>query len=274
MPHAAAAPQDASGRRIRTPQALLYLQHVWLIIDIELKKLRKDPTELLMRAIQPMLWLLVFGQAFSRIRGVPTGGADYMSFLAPGILAQSVTFVSIFYGISIIWEKDMGLLQKFLATPIRRSAMMIGKMLSASLRAISQGIIILLLSLLLGVKLDWGVGQVIGVFVTVILGAAFFAGMSMTIAALVRTRERMMGIGQVITMPLFFASNALYPISIMPAWLKAVATVNPMSYLVDALRGLLLTTQSASLALDWGVLVLAGAVMATLASLLYPRIAN
>ncbi|MDB5055494.1 MAG: type transporter [Bacilli bacterium] len=268
----AAVPQVVSARR-KNP-LLLYLRHVGVIVEIETRKLSKDPSELLMRAIQPILWLLVFGQAFSSIRVIPTSGADYMAFLSPGILAQSVTFVSIFYGISIIWEKDMGLLQKFLTTPIYRSAMMIGKMLSASLRSISQGIIILLLSLVLGVHLDWGIGNIVGVFVTVILGAAFFAGLSMTIAALVKTRERMMGIGQVITMPLFFASNALYPISIMPQWLKVVATVNPMSYLVDALRGLLLTTQSANLVLDWGVLLGAALIMVWASTSLYPRIAN
>lgn len=167
----------------------------------------------------------------------------------------------------------MGLLQKFMSAPISRSSLMIGKMLSASIRAISQGFIILLLSLLLGVHLDWSVGNVVGVFVTVILGAAFFAGLSMTIAALVKTRERMMGIGQIITMPLFFASNALYPLSIMPNWLKVLATVNPMSYFVDALRGLLLTSATPALVTDWAILFAASAIVALLSSWLYPRIA-
>jgi ABC-2 type transport system permease protein len=272
MSQEAAVPQAGLARRSRQP-AIAYLKHIALIIEIEWRKLSKDPSELVMRAVQPLLWLLIFGQAFSQIRGIPTNGADYMSFLSPGILAQSVTFVSIFYGISIIWEKDMGLLQKFMSAPISRSSLMIGKMLSASIRAISQGFIILLLSLLLGVHLDWSVGNVVGVFVTVILGAAFFAGLSMTIAALVKTRERMMGIGQIITMPLFFASNALYPLSIMPNWLKVLATVNPMSYFVDALRGLLLTSATPALVTDWAILFAASAIVALLSSWLYPRIA-
>ncbi|MEB3101558.1 ABC transporter permease [Ferviditalea candida] len=268
----AAAPPNGSVKR-RNP-ALLYLRHVATIIELESRKLRKDPVELLMRGIQPALWLLIFGQAFSRIRGVPTNGSDYMQFLTPGILAQSVTFISIFYGISIIWEKDMGLLQKFLSTPIRRSALILGKMLSASMRSIGQAAMILLLALLIGVRLDWSIPHLAGMLISVILGAAFFAGLSMVLASLVRTRERMMGIGQLITMPLFFASNALYPISIMPAWLKVFASVNPMSYLVDSLRGLLLVSYQANLPLDWGVLLLASGLMLGICTFLYPRIAD
>lgn len=133
---------------------------------------------------------------------------------------------------------------------------------------------ILLLALLIGVHLDWGIEHIAGMLVSVILGAAFFSGLSMVLASLVRTRERMMGIGQLITMPLFFTSNALYPISIMPAWLKVFTAVNPMSYLVDSLRGLLLESYQANLPLDWGVLLFASGLMLGLCTFLYPRIAN
>jgi ABC-2 type transport system permease protein len=247
-----------------------YLVHAATIVDLELRKLRRDPSELIMRAVQPALWLLVFGQAFGRLRAVPTGGVPYLAFLTPGILAQSVTFISIFYGIAIIWERDMGILQKYLATPMRRSALVLGKQLGASTRAISQAVVILVLSWLVGVRLHVG-WNVIAVLILVILGAAFFAGMSMVLAALLKTRERMMGIGQVITMPLFFSSNALYPISIMPAWLKVVATINPMTYLVDGLRGLLLGTGTHAVWADALILAFAGTLMLALASYLFPR---
>jgi ABC-2 type transport system permease protein len=249
----------------------LYLLHVWTIIEMEARKLRKDPAELIMRGIQPALWLLIFGQAFSRLRA-PVGKVSYQAFLTPGILAQSITFISIFYGISIIWERDLGLLQKIMVTPIRRSAFILGKMLSGSLRSIGQGIIILVLSALLGIPLEWSVGTIVGVLFTVILGGAFFSGLSMVIASLIKTRERMMGIGQVITMPLFFSSSALYPISIMPTWLKVIAMINPMSYLVDGLRNLLIHTAGTHFLLDWGVLIVAFALVYILNTILYPRI--
>jgi len=113
--------------------------------------------------------------------------------MAPGILAQSMMFISIFYGLSIIWDKDQGILQKLIALPVPRAAFVTGK--------------------------------------------AFGAGV---LAAIVKNRERFMGIGQVITMPLFFASNAIYPIQIMPHWLQIVARINPLSYRVELLRGYLI----------------------------------
>ena len=187
-----------------------------VIAELEVRKLSHDPTELFTRALQPALWMLVFGEVFTRVRAIPTGNMSYLDFMAPGILAQSVLFVAIFYGISIIWERDLGIVHKFLASPTPRTALVLGKALSAGVRAISQAIIIYLLSLLLSVKLSWLPLNLIGILFVVIISAALFSTFSLIIACIVKTRERFMGIGQVLTMPLFFASNAIYPISIMP----------------------------------------------------------
>ncbi len=265
-----AKPQNGLGKAKLA--SLFFLNHVWTIVEMEARKLRKDPLELILRGVQPALWLLVFGQAFSRFRVFPNAHVSYKGFLAPGILAQSITFISIFYGIAIIWERDMGLLQKIATTPIHRSAIVVGKMLSASLRSLGQAVMILALALLLGIRMNFNVGSMLGVLVTVILGGAFFSGLSMVIATIVRTRERMMGIGQLITMPLFFSSNALYPMSIMPAWLKVLSTMNPMSYLVDGLRQLLLSIGDTALWLDWSVLAGAALIMLLLNTKLYSRI--
>ncbi|HEX9370370.1 MAG TPA: ABC transporter permease, partial [Roseiflexaceae bacterium] len=91
------------------------------IAEIEARKLRHDPSELLVRAVQPALWLLVFGQVFTRVRAIPTGSVRYIDFMAPGILAQSVLFVAIFSGMAIIWERDLGIVHKFLASPTPRT---------------------------------------------------------------------------------------------------------------------------------------------------------
>jgi ABC-2 type transport system permease protein len=270
MSREAAAPLGVWVDRVNT--AALYIRHVWVMIEIEIRKLRKDPSELAMRGIQPALWLLVFGQTFSRFRITPSAGVSYQAFLTPGILAQSITFISIFYGIAIIWERDMGLLQKIVTTPIHPSALVLGKMLSASVRALGQAVIIILLALVLRIHLHFAFGAILGAFLIVILGGAFFAGLSMVIAAVVRTRERMMGIGQLITMPLFFSSNALYPMSVMPTWLKVIATVNPMSYLVDGLRSLLISGQGSHFGMDLLVLICAGAIVWVGGTILYPRI--
>ena len=240
---------------------------------VELQKLSHDRTELFTRAVQPILWLLVFGETFNRIHAIPTGNIPYLDFLAPGIIAQSGLFIAIFYGIQIIWERDAGMLTKLLVTPTPRSAFVLGKAFAAGIRAAAQVVFVLLASVLLGVALTFDPLRIAGTFAAVVLGAAFFSCLSMSIAGIVLKRDRLMGIGQMITMPLFFASNALYPVSIMPGWVRALSAVNPLTYEVDALRGLLLGTKS-HLLLDFGVLLVAVAAGVTAASTLVSRLAR
>jgi ABC-2 type transport system permease protein len=240
---------------------------------VELAKIRHDRTELYTRAIQPALWLLIFGETFTRIHAIPTGNLPYLDYLAPGIMAQSALFIAIFYGIMIIWERDFGILTKLMVTPTPRAALVTGKAFAASVRAISQVVVVLALSAILGVTFDWNPLRLLGAVVAVVLGSVFFSTLSMTIAGLVLTRERLMGIGQAITMPLFFASNALYPVALMPAWLRAVAAVNPLSYEVNALRELLLGLPG-NLMIDFLVLVLASALGIAAASTLLSRLAR
>ena len=244
------------------------------IVELEARKLRHDATDLVTRAVQPTLWLLVFGQVFGRLRAIPTGNVPYIDFLAPGILAQSVLFISIFYGIAVIWERDLGILQKFLASPTPRSALVLGKALSASIRALSQAGIIYVLALILGVKLSPNPLNILGVMVITVLGAMFFSTLSLIIASLMKTRERFMGIGQVITMPLFFTSNAIYPMTMMPGWLQVLASINPLSYEVDAIRALMLYggTSTLGLGLDFVVLIAADVVVVAIEGKLYANV--
>ena len=251
-----------------------FIDKTLVIAELEARKLRHDPTELITRAVQPALWLLVFGEVFTKTRAIPTGNVPYLDFMAPGILAQSVLFIAIFYGIAIIWERDLGIVHKFLASPTPRAALVLGKALSAGIRGLTQAIIIYVLALLLGVKLNWNPLALTGVLLTVMLGAAFFSTFSLIIACLVKTRERFMGIGQVLTMPLFFASNAIYPISIMPGWLQVISHINPLTYEVDALRGLMLVGGGNSFGIgpDLLVLVAATTVLVLIGAKLYPTV--
>ena len=251
--------------------ALLLVRRIGTMCLVELQKLRHDRTELVTRAIQPALWLLIFGETFTRLRVIPTGNLPYLDYLAPGILAQSALFVSIFYGIQIIWERDAGVLSKLMVTPTPRAALIAGKAFAAGIRAIAQAVVVLVLSAILGVTLTANPLKLLGVLVVVVLGAAFFCCLSITIAGIVMSRERLMGIGQAITMPLFFASNALYPVDVMPQWLRWLSTVNPLSYEVSALRGLLLGTPT-TLWLDFLVLVLATIAAISAASTLLGRL--
>ncbi|HNB27381.1 MAG TPA: ABC transporter permease [Alphaproteobacteria bacterium] len=239
----------------------------------EFRKLRHDPLELLLRAVQPMLWLLLFGQVMARIRGLSGTGLDYLDFLSAGILAQSVLFTAIFYGISAIWERDLGILHRYLVSPAYRPALVMGKALSAAVRGLSQAVIIYALALLLGLGINLMPAYIAGAILFVALGAMLFSTLSLIMACLVRTRERFMGIGQVLTMPIFFASNAIYPIELMPDWLKAIARFNPLTYEVDALRALMLTGSSSAYGLgtDAAIMVVVFLALMLIAARLYPR---
>ncbi|KAB7741331.1 multidrug ABC transporter permease [Parvibaculum sedimenti] len=254
---------------------LSYLQKVIALTGMDVRKLRHDPTELLTRAIQPALWLIVFGKVFAGTHAIPTGGVDYIAFLAPGILAQSVLFIAIFNGISVIWERDLGIVHKFLVSPTPRTALVLGKALSSGMRALTQAIIIYALVLLLGVEVNWSLPALAGVVILVLLGAGLFSTFSLIVACIVKTRERFMGIGQVLTMPLFFASSAIYPTSIMPVWLQWVARFNPLTYEVDGLRNLMLAggQGGGSLPVDFTVLISTLALLVIIGGRMYPRLA-
>ena len=255
------------------PGALAFAQHVWAVTDSEVRKLRHDPWELATRAVQPTLWLVVFGHVMGRVRGMPTGELSYLEFMTPGILAQSVLFVAIFYGISAIWERDLGILQKYLVSPASRPALVLGKALSAGVRGLAEAVIVYLLALVMGIRTNGHALAILGVLGLIVLGAAVFSTLSLIIACLVKTRERFMGIGQVLTMPIFFASNAIYPLSLMPDWLRALSRANPLTYEVDALRALMLPggRSAFGLGLDTAVLLAVFAGLLAVAARLYPR---
>jgi ABC-2 type transport system permease protein len=251
-----------------------YLTQMLAVTDAEITKLRHDPMDLASRAVQPILWLLLFGQVMAHVRGLSAGGGSYLDFLAPGILAQSVLFVAIFYGLSAIWERDQGVLHRYMVSPAPRSALVLGKALASSVRGLSQAVVIYVCSALMGVGLSLQPGHILLVAIFILLASALFSTFSLIIACLVKTRERFMGVGQFLTMPIFFASNAIYPIALMPGWLRAIARGNPLSYEVDALRALMLTAGRSQfgLGVDLGVLVLTLTLMVAIATRLYPRL--
>jgi ABC-2 type transport system permease protein len=164
-------------------------------------------------------------------------------------------------------------LTKLLVTPTPRPALVAGKAFAAGLRATAQVIVVVVLRLILRVGLTANPLRWIAAEGIVLLGAAFFCCLSITIAGIVLKRDRLMGIGQAITMPLFFGSNALYPARLMPGWVQAISRVNPLSYEVDALRGLLVGTPS-SLLTDGCVLVAAAVFGIAVASALLGRLAR
>lgn len=269
LPKPASPPNDWSN-----PVTPLFLQQMFAVAEADIRKLIHDPFELLTRMVQPVLWLTIFGQVFARTRAIPTGGVPYLDFMAPGILAQSVLFGAIFFGISLIWERDLGIVHKFLVSPAPRTALVLGRAVSSAIRGICQGVMVYIVALLLGIHLRFNEDALLGVIVTVSLGASVFSTFSLIAACLVKSRERFMGIGQVLTMPLFFASNAIYPLEMMPNWLHWLSRVNPLTYQVDALRGLMIQGGHSGFGLGFDFLVqgLILTILVAIAAKLYPNI--
>lgn len=275
-----------SGRHASAPESIPsprlaglvadYLVQTLAVADAEFRKLRHDPMELATRAVQPVLWLVLFGGVMAQVRGLSTGSTPYLDFLAPGILAQSVLFVAIFHGISAIWERDLGVLHRYLVSPAPRTALVLGKALSSSIRGLSQAVVVYVLALLLGISVSFQPGHVLAVVGFIALGSALFCTFSLTVACLVKTRERFMGIGQALTMPIFFASNAIYPIRLMPAWLQVVSRLNPLTYEVDGLRTFMLRNGATTIGIgkDFMVLIVAFSLLVMSAARLYPRMSQ
>jgi ABC-2 type transport system permease protein len=161
-----------------------------------------------------------------------------------------------------------------LASPAPRGALVLGKGLSAGIRSLSQAIVVYILSLFVGVRLDWSPVALLNVIIVVMLASTLFSTFSLAIACLVKTRERFMGVGQVLTMPLFFASNAIYPTSMMPGWLRTVSHLNPLTYVVDALRTSMIANSPSSfgLGVDYVVMLTTTVALVVVGARLYPRL--
>ena len=232
----------------------------YAMAQAELRKLRHDYLDIFTRMVQPLLWLFVFGTAMRHVRKLGVAGVDYRSYLVPGVMAQSALFVAIFFGLAIIWERDAGQLQRLLATPLPRLSIVLGKASGAGVRALAQASVLLAVVAIAGIKLDWVVWRVLAAIVLLVLGTAAFACLSMLLASLLKT------------MPLFFASSALYPLSIMPLWLRLIARANPLTYEVQGLRSLLLGLGGGgALWLDFAVCGGFFVALAALAARAYPR---
>jgi ABC-2 type transport system permease protein len=263
---------DAVPRALASGPLTRVLEGTLAMAQAEVRKLRHDQIDIVTRSVQPLLWLFLFGSVVGSAHLIKLGRLEYRAYLAPGVMAQAAMFIAIFFGLAIIWERDVGQLQRLLATPLSRASIVLGKAAGACVRALVQALLLLAVLAIAGIGVRWTPAGVIGTLAMLMLGTAAFACMSMLLAAAVRERERFMGIGQLIMMPLFFASSALYPLSVMPAWLRALARANPLTYEVQGLRQMLVGVGgSGVLWLDFLVVFAFFAAMLAAATRAYPK---
>jgi ABC-2 type transport system permease protein len=221
---------------------------LWALTNRELKKWYQQPVVFAMGIIQPILWLALLGKAMNIGAIVPApvmmqtfGTGDYFSFMAMSMVAFTVVFTTAFSGMSVVWDKRLGFMNKVLSTPVSRSAIILSKVLAASVRAIFQAAIVAVVAFALGLQTGTNFAwySILGVFAIVFLISVGLASL-FTMLTLRSTRmETPQAIFQLVTLPLMMASSAYFPISQMPDWLQAVANWNPISYTIDAVRRLM-----------------------------------
>ncbi len=248
------------------------LREMFAMIELELRRIRHDRTELYTRAVQPILWLVIYGTVMSSVRAIPTGGISYIDYITPGVLLQSTIFISVFYGLTIVWERETCILKKLLVAPASRYATVIGRSVASGVRAIFQALIIVPVALLIGVRFLPDPLYFLTALLILFFVSGGFAAISILVASLMKTRERFMGIGQALIMPLFFASNALYPIRLMPSVLQYFAIFNPLTYAVDAVRGLIISGDVTNLLSDIAAIAIFDAIMFVAASIRFRKI--
>lgn len=247
-----------------------FFNSIAVMVELEMRRLRHDKTEMYTRMVQPILWLVAFGPIMGS--RVLTNGIPYTDFITPGVLIQSAVFVSIFYGLHMVWERENGILKKLLVTPSSRYSIVVGRSMASGVRSILQVLMVLPFAVLIGVKFVPNPLYFLFALVLVFLSSGGFAAISILVASFFKTRDRMLGVGQAIVFPMFFLSSALYPVDSMPPILREVAAVNPMSYVVDAVRSLLITADVSHLAGDVAVIILFDIIMFSAASYSLRRI--
>ncbi len=204
----------------------------------EIKRYLRDRTRVISSFFQPLLWLTIFGAGLGLSIRVSLGAFSYQEFIFPGILCQTLLFTSMFMGISLIWDRQFGFLKEIMVAPISRISIFIGKMMGVSTDSLIQGMIVLMLGFLIGVKITLPI--VIKVVPMMILITLGLACIGLTLASFMDSLESYGTIVTFVNLPMFFLSGALFPVNNLPPWLQWVVYINPLTYGVDALRTIIL----------------------------------
>ena len=245
----------------------------WVLFVRSIKKLVRTPILLFFSLFQPIIFLVLFTQlfgAFGSLLASQAGfvGVSYLSFATAGIVLQNGFSSALQSGTSIVDDLTSGFLEKELVTPVSRSAILFGRLLSDAFRVVVQSIIILVLAALLGAEFTTGIAGVIIIFALVAFFGLAWSGISLAIGLRTKSAETVFGLGGILTFPLLFMSSALVPTTLMPGWMQNVSRLNPISYTVDAVRALTLT------GFDWPKIlaafgIIGGIAIVTLGATLY-----
>ena len=211
-------------------------QAIYVMWLRQMKRFVRAKSRIVASIVQPLFFLFILGSGF-RVATFEGVSGDYLHFLAPGIITMAIMFSSMFTGVSVLWDKQFGFLQEVLVAPIKRTSIILGRTLGGATTALLQGFIILIISIVLGVRIPDLFGFILMLIMMVLI--SFTAvGFGLIIATKMNDFQGFQIIMNLIIMPLFFLSSAFFPISeSLPTWLKAISFINPLFYMVDGMRG-------------------------------------
>jgi len=223
------------------------LADTWHLFNKYMKITIRMPMWTLFTLVQPLIWLVIFGQLFKGITQLPGFPTDsYMDFFVPGVLIMTVLFGSSWSGVSLLREIQSGTVDKMLASPVSRVAIVLSRVLHSTAQVVVQVLIMLVVAWALGAHLNFSAaGLGLSMLVVVLLGLCF-AAISNGFAIALQREEPLVIIGNLMTLPLMFFSTALVPATFMPDWIKYVTTINPINYAVEAVRAVLVGTSHLS----------------------------
>ncbi len=207
----------------------------WMVVR-QARNLMREPIWIAMMVIQPLIWLLLYGQLFSRVGQLRGGASSYVEFLAPGIICMNAFFGGSWSGMAMISDLDRHVIDRFLAAPASRFAIILSQVVRAGLIAVFQAVLLLVLGLALGVRVHGGLPGWLVVFAASALLAMAFAGFSHGIALLVRKEASMIAAANFVGLPLMFLSAILIPPRQMPHWIEQLSRFNPVNWGVQAAR--------------------------------------
>ncbi len=211
-----------------------------ILFERNLKKLIRVPLMLFFSLFQPLLWLLLFTQIFKRLGEFPQfqsqGFDSYLMFFAPSVLTMTVLTSAFQSGMGMVTDLEVGMLDKFLISPIRRSSVLLGKVMADGFRMLLQGAVVLVIALIMGARIETGVAGALIMLVVAALFGIVWAALSNIVALKTRHAEMTMMVGILLTFPLLFLSTAMMPEGLLPGWLETVGRLNPVTYVIDTTR--------------------------------------
>jgi ABC-2 type transport system permease protein len=252
---ATAAPADVVRVRVPPRSWRSELRAIKIVWRRELIRFRSDRLRIITALVQPLLFLFVLGSGLQQLSAASTDGVDLKTFIYPGVLCIAVMFSAMFSAASIVWDREFGFLREMMVAPIRRSSIVIGKCLGGATVASFQGVILICLAGLVDVPYDPVL--ILGIFGLQLLLAFSITAFGVMVAVRIKQMQSFMGVMQMIIMPMFFISGALFPVAGLPGWLTVLNRIDPLTYAVDPMRRLVFShldiSAAARTALDPGV---------------------